>query len=136
MKSHTGAYMSLRIGTAYASTSKQKLNTRSSTKAELVAADARIQQGVWNRYFLEEQGYRINENILYQDNQSAMLSEKNGRAYSSKRTHHINISHFFVTDHCFAGELNVNYCPTLNMMGDYFTKPIQGSFFASPETLF
>ena len=33
MKSHTGAYVSLGIGAAYASPYKQKLNTRSSTKA-------------------------------------------------------------------------------------------------------
>ena len=106
-----------------------KKNTRSSTEAELIAASDRMPQIVWTRYFLEEQGYGINDNILYQDNQSAMLLEKNGRASSSKRSHHINIRYFFVTDHISAGELNVTYCPTLNMIGDYFIKPLQGSLF-------
>ena len=129
MKSHTGAYMSIRIGAAYASSSKQKLNMRSSTEAELVAADDSMPSIVWTLYFLEEQGYGINEKILYQDNQSAMLLERNGRASSSKRTRHINIRYCFVTDRILAGELNVSYCPTLNMIGDYFTKPIQGSLF-------
>ena len=47
MKSHTGAYMSLGIGAAYVSSSKQKLNTRSSTKANLVAAYDSMPQVVW-----------------------------------------------------------------------------------------
>ena len=58
-----------------------------------------------------------------------MLLEKNGRESSSKRTRHINIRYFFVTDRISAGELNLSYCPTLNMIGDYFTKPLQGSLF-------
>ena len=53
MKSHTWAYMSLGIGAAYASLPKQKLNTCSSNKAELVAADESMLQVVWNWYFLQ-----------------------------------------------------------------------------------
>ena len=52
MKSHIGAYMSLRIGSAYAISSKQKLNTRSSTEVELIAADDSMPQIVWTRNFL------------------------------------------------------------------------------------
>ena len=65
MKSHTGDYISLRIGAAHTSSSKQKLNTSSSTKAELVAAEYSMPQIVWTQYFLEEQGYGFNNNILY-----------------------------------------------------------------------
>ena len=39
MKSHTGATMSLGQGCVYSMSLKQKLNTRSSTEAELVAVD-------------------------------------------------------------------------------------------------
>ena len=39
IKIHTGDYLSLGVGAAYASLSKQKLNMRSSAKSELVAAD-------------------------------------------------------------------------------------------------
>ena len=49
MKSNTGAYISLVIGAAYASSSKQKLNTGISTKADLVAAYDSILQVVWTR---------------------------------------------------------------------------------------
>ena len=130
-KSHTGAYMSLRIGAAYASSSKQKINMRSSTEAELVAADDSMPHIVWTRYFLEEQGYGMSNNIFYQEKHSTMLLEKNGRASSSKQTHHINIIYIFVTNRISAGEINVRYCPTLYMIGDYFTKPLQGSLFCN-----
>ena len=58
-----------------------------------------------------------------------MLLEKNGRGSSSKRTRHINIRYFFVVDRIKQGELRVEYCPTGDMVADYFTKPLQGSLF-------
>jgi hypothetical protein len=129
MKSHTGAYMTLGKGAAYAASTRQKLNTRSSTEAELVGVDDVMALVMWTRYFLEAQGYVIAENIVYQDNQSSMLLEKNGRGSSGKRTRHINIRYFFVADRIASKEMTVEYCPTGDMTGDYFTKPLQGSLF-------
>ena len=129
MKSHTGAVMSLGKGAAYSSSSKQKLNTKSSTETELVAVDDKMPQIVWTQYFMEAQGYKIRDNVAYQDNQSAMLLKKNRRGSSSKRTRHINIRYYFVTDRIAADELRVEYCPTDDMHGDYFTKAVQGKKF-------
>ena len=64
---------------------KQKLNTKSSTEAELVGADDAVPQMLWTKYFLESQGYGIDENILNQDNMRAILLEKNGKKYSSTK---------------------------------------------------
>jgi hypothetical protein len=73
-------------------------------------------------------GPKRSHNIVYQDNQSAIKLEKNGMKSSGKRTRHtISIRYFLVTDRISAKELNVEYCPTLHMLGDYFTKPLQGS---------
>ena len=58
--------MSLVIKAAYAISSKQKLNALSSTKAELVSAYDSMPQVVCTRYFMDEQGYGINDNIFYQ----------------------------------------------------------------------
>jgi hypothetical protein len=127
MKSHTGATMSMGKGSVYSSSTRQKLNTKSSTEAELVGVDDRMPQILWTRYFLEAQGYDVRENVVYQDNQSAMLLENNGRGSSSQRTRHINIRYFFVTDRIKANEVSVEYCPTGEMNGDFFTKPLQGS---------
>jgi hypothetical protein len=129
MKSHTGATMSMGKGSVYSASKTQRLNTKSSTEAELVGVDDVMAQVLWTRYFLEAQGYEVRDNIVYQDNQSTMLLEKNGRGSSSKRTRHINVRYFFVTDRIKANELSVEYCPTGEMRGDFFTKPLQGSLF-------
>ena len=86
---------------------------------------------LWTRYFLEQaQGYDITDSLIYQDNQSAMLLENNGHSSSSKRTRHINIRYFFVTEHIASKEVSVTYCcPTGDMMADFFTKSLQGSLF-------
>ena len=82
MKSHTGGAMSLGKGVIYGTSTRQKINTKSSTEAELVGVNEVLPQVLWTRYFLEEQGYGVVESIVYQDNQSAILLEKNGRASS------------------------------------------------------
>ena len=129
MRSHTGVAMSLGKGVIYGTSTRQKLNTRSSTEAELVAVDDCMAQILWSRYFLDAQGYNINDCVVYQDNKSAILLEENGRASSSKRTRHINIRYYFVTDRVNCGEVKIRHCPTAEMIGDYFTKPLQGGIF-------
>lgn len=126
LRSQTGGTMSLGKGMVYSASTRQKLNTKSSTEAELVGASDLLPQVLWTRYFLEAQGYGVKDNVLYQDNQSAMLLEQNGRGSSSKRTRHINVRFFFITDRIQTGEVSVRYCPTGEMVGDYFTKPLQG----------
>jgi hypothetical protein len=129
MKSHTGATMSLGKGAAYSRSMRQRLNTKSSTEAELVGVDDVMPQVLWTRYFLEAQGYTVRDSIIYQDNQSSILLEKNGKRSSSKRTRHINIRYFFVTDRVKANEVSIEYCPTGEMNADFYTKPLQGSAF-------
>ena len=77
---------------------------------------------------MEEQGYKT-EPLLYQDNQSAMLLENNGTESSSKRTWHLNICYYFITDQIKKKQLKVKYCPTDDMIEDFMTKPFQGSKF-------
>jgi hypothetical protein len=129
MRSHTGATMSLGKGAIFGTSTKQKLNSKSSTEAELIGVSDVMSQILWTMYFMTAQGYPLEDNVVYQDNQSAMLLEKNGRGSSSKRTRHINIRYFFVTDRIKEGEMRVEYCPTGDMVADYFTKPLQGSLF-------
>ena len=83
----------------------------------------------WTRYFMESQGYTINDNILFQDNKSSILLEKNGKSSSSKRTKHINIRYFFITDRVQQNEVSIVWCPTGDMIADYATKPLQGALF-------
>jgi hypothetical protein len=121
--------MMLGKGAVYATSTRQKLNTKSSTEAELVAVDDILSQVLWTRYFLKAQGYDVTESTVYQDNQSAILLENNGKASSSKRTRHINIRYYFVKDKITNKEVRIEYCPTNDMIADFFTKPLQGMLF-------
>ena len=129
MRGHSGGCMSLGKGMPINTSTKQKINTRSSTETELVAADDFMPIILWTNYFLEAQGYGHQDTILYQDNQSAILLEKNGRKSSSKRTKHLNCRFYFITDRINSNELSVEYCPTEEMNGDFYTKPLQGKLF-------
>ena len=128
-KSHTGGTFSMGKGTITAISRKQGMNTRSSTEAEVVAADEIVGPMLWTRNFLEAQGYPVTDNILYQDNQSAMLLESNGRKSAGKRSRHLNIRYFFVTDQKEKGKLSIEFCPTDRMVADYMTKPTHGKKF-------
>ena len=72
-----------------------------------------------DRKLLKSQVYRVTENILFQDNRSALLLENIGKASSGKRKKHINISYFFVTYRIKKGDISVEWCPTNNMTGDF-----------------
>ena len=71
----------------------------------------------------------MKDNVVFQDNQSAILLEKNGQRSSGKRTRHLNIRYFFITDRVNKNEATIKYCPTEDMLGDFFTKPLQGALF-------
>ena len=128
-RSHTGATLSFGKGSVYSMSSKQKLNTRSSTKAELLGINDVLSMILWTRLFLEAQGYQVTDNVLHQDNESTIKLAKNGRRSSSKQTRHIEVRYYFITDHIDRDRVRVSYCPTGDMLADYFSKPLQGSLF-------
>ena len=128
-KSHTGAIMSMGKGALQSISRKQKLNTRSSTEAELVGVDDISIMILWTRLFLEHQGYDIEKNIIYQDNKSSILLETNGRKSAGKWSRALNIRYFFISDQVEKGNVIVDYCPTEQMVGDMLTKPLQGNKF-------
>ena len=134
MKSHTGAVITLGKGAVNTISAKQKLNTRSSTEAELVAADDIAPQAIWTINFMKEQGHKCNTTI-YQDNQAAILLETHGMESSSKRTRHLNVRYFFIKDCIDKQYFTVVHCPTDDMIGDYPSKPLQGRKFRKHRQL-
>lgn len=128
MKSHTGGYISMGKGTLYASSKRQKLNTKSSTEAELVGAGDFLTQTIWTTNFLRAQGYDVNH-YFNQDNMSAMKMEKNGRQSAGQKSRHISIRYFFIKDRIEKKDINLIYCPTDLMIADFFSKPLQGGIF-------
>lgn len=102
---------------------------------------------LWMKHFLAEQVRSLplssqlhslgKETIIEQDNTSAIQLERNGWTSSSKRTKHINVRYFFVTNRLGDGDVTkVVYKPTELMESDFFTKALMGkSFYTHRETL-
>ena len=100
MKGHTGATTSLGKGGIHNSSWKQRLVACSSTESEVIGVYDVLPQVLWMKQFLEEQGWKDSATVVYQDNTSLilLLSERNGRSSSTKRTKHMNIRYFYATE--------------------------------------
>jgi hypothetical protein len=129
MRGHLGGGLYLGREFPIVSSAKQKLNTRISTETEIAGADDFMPAICWTRYFMKVQGYNVQKNILFQDNKSSILLEKNGKSSSSKHTKYINISYLFITDRGSKEEVPIVWCPTGDTIGDYATKPLKGALF-------
>ena len=128
-KSHSGMTMTMGKGAIISMSRKQKLNTRSSTEAELVAVDDSMSSILWVKNFLEEQDYRIEVRIVLQDNESAIRLEMNGQRSVGQRSRHINNRYFFITDQVEKGIVKIVHCPTDEIEADYMSKALQGAKF-------
>ena len=48
---------------------------------------------------------------------------------SGKHSHHLNIQYFYIADQKAKGHVDIKYCLTDKMIGDYMTKPLHGAKF-------
>jgi hypothetical protein len=129
MRGHSGGGLPMGRGFPMVGANKQRINARSSTETEIVGANDFMPLTCWTHLFMEAQGYKVKDNILFQDNKSSILLEKNGKASSSKRTKHINIRYCCIVDRVTSGDLSILWCPTGDMIADFATKPLQGALF-------
>ena len=106
---------------------KQKVDTRSSTEVELVIVNKIISKVLWTKLFIEVQGHEVTTNVTYHDNTSSMKLEENGKASSGKRMHqHFNIRYFCLTDLIERRQKvqMMEYCSMNAMIADYMTNPL------------
>ena len=71
-KGHSGGMIPLGKGATTSSCNKQKQNVKSSTEGKIVGGHDFLGKIMWSRYFIEAQGYTVEQNIVYQDNQSTI----------------------------------------------------------------
>ena len=140
-KGHTGGMMSLGKGAVTSKSNKQKIQGRSSTEDEIIGVFDMLPQVIWSLYFIEAQGYKVARNVIKQDNKSAILLEKNGRASSSSATKHIHNRFFYVKDQIDQGLIEVEHCPAEapfpeeRMWADVLTKPKQGTAYREDRAI-
>lgn len=128
-KSHTGCVIVLGDrGPVFAKSAKQKIVTKSSTEAELVATSDSASQAIHMRNFIIAQGYTVGPVVIYQDNMSCIALMKRGGP-GSERSRHINIRHFWLKERTQSGEVVYEHLGTKEMFANALTKPVQGAQF-------
>ena len=120
--------MSLGWGLVHAKATKQKLNLKSSTETEVIAVSKYVLYKIWLINFMEAQGYKFKDKVLFQDNMSAMKMERNGRNSCTGNSRHILIGYFFVKDRLDKKEFRLDYCPTGNMTLDFLLSHFKACF--------
>ena len=127
-RSHSGCAVILgAAGPVHVKSTKQKLVTKSSTEAELVALSDYAGQAIWVRNFIIAQGYDVGPVVLHQDMSCMALIKRGGPA--SERSRHISIRQFWVKEKIDQQEAVVKYLPTGKMFVNVMTKPLQGQQF-------
>ena len=91
---------------------RHRINLRSSTDSETIWVDDHMPGVLWTLSFLGSKGFKANKNIVYQDNHSAILVERNGKYSCGKKTRHIDMHYFFITHRIKQREVSMEYCPT------------------------
>jgi len=127
-KGQSGAVERLGKAAIYFSSTKQKVISRSSFESELNSLHEIIPHVMGTRRFLIAQGYNVGPVKVWQDNMSTIAFVKKGGT-TSHRTKHIAVRYHFLKEKIDEGEIAVEYLPTLQMLADMFTKPLQGELF-------
>jgi hypothetical protein len=133
-KSHSALSLSLGAGSILSKSSKQKLVTKSSTEAELVAESDFASEAIFSREFLIAQGEIMPPATIFQDNMSTIAMIKNGKS-KSDRTRHMNVRYFWTKERVEKGDIEIVYLSTDDMVADILTKPLQGDKFIALRQL-
>ncbi|GFH56607.1 hypothetical protein CTEN210_13083 [Chaetoceros tenuissimus] len=128
MQGHTGGLISFGTGLVDTKSTKQKMNTRSSTKTEHVGTSEYMPKNIYFEMLMGELGYKL-KNYIAKDNESEIKLLKNGRDLCTWNSKHIVIKYFWVTNRIKNGDIEVVYCPTEEMLADFMSKPVQESLF-------
>ena len=103
---------------------KLKHVTLSSTEAELSALSEAGTYVVWARAFMAELGYEQGvPTTVFEDNKSAITMSNQGGG-SFKRSKHITVRNEYVKELVDSEQLQLQYCPTTDMVADLLTKPL------------
>ena len=122
-KSTTGYVFLLNGGAVSWNSKRQTTVATSSTEAEYMSLYSAVQEAIWLRRLLKDLKYESSGAIkIYQDNQGTIALAKNPTFHS--RTKHIDIKYHFAREQVKAGNIELEYLPTNDMVADALTKPL------------
>ena len=91
----------------HTNSSKQKLNKKSSAESELVGVRNYLKYTIWLHMFLKETYYDLRDNIIFQDNQSEIRMDWNGRNSFTGNSGHVQTRYLFVKDKVYKKEIKM-----------------------------
>ena len=110
------------------SSKKQSCVALSTAEAEYIALSSAAQEAVWMRQLTTELGSPPETaTIIHEDNQSAISMTKNPQFHGKSK--HIAIKYHFIREQLSDGTIQIQYCPTREMVADIFTKGLGGEQF-------
>jgi hypothetical protein len=116
-----GAYIFMLNGAAISWCSKrQRITALSSMEAELIALTEAAKEGIWLRKLEADLGIIDKKLLIYEDNQATIKTSD--KRIHTERSKHIDVRHYFIREKVEAGEVEVKYCSTTNMIADALTK--------------
>lgn len=122
-KSNSGYIFKYRGACISWSCRKQNCVSLSSTEAEYIALAEACQEALWLRkLILDFELSEVQRITIFEDNQSCVKLVDNEKF--SRRTKHIDTKYHFVRDLKQKDIVNIQYCPTDNMVADLLTKPL------------
>jgi len=109
--------------------SKQKIGTRNSTEAELVALSNLYLVELWLHAFLKSLGIALKTPVIYQDNKST-ISLVQSLLNKKPRSRHLNARRRVMYDAIMVNKnVDIAYLPTNEMTADVLSKPVCGALF-------
>ena len=130
MKGHSGVAISLgdRNAPFHTSSKKQRLVSKSSTEAEIIALESATSELLWSKCVLEELGYPQRTIPIEQDNKSAMVIMRRGPGKMGK-SKSIQVKYYWITQKIEDGTIRLEYIPSKMILTDGLTKPLIGASF-------
>ena len=102
---------------------KQQIVTLSTAEAEYVALSAATQEAMWIRRLLSDFHVPLDRpTVILEDHQGAICLAKN--PVTRSRSKHIDIRYHYIRETLSEGAINLQYCPTSEMIADILTKPL------------
>ena len=98
-------------------------------KVELAWVTERLLKTLSHRLFMEAQRYSLKHRVASQDNKSAIVMETSEKRSCTKRARNLNVHYFYIKELIDRKEVDLNWCPTENMLADFFSKPLQVNLF-------
>jgi hypothetical protein len=113
---------------------KQKIVSRSSTEAELIAMYEGLDYLLYIRRLMQFFGCLGQDTppiIIYQDNTSAMTLAYMGKSASGSNSKFIDLKYFWIKDYLDTKMFKLEYLPSESMIADFFASPRIGARFRS-----